>query len=109
MKLNYVIAPPQSPPSEKCASGIDEREFAANVSDALELDGRTFAMTDDFRWYEGWDSLAELSLVAMLDTEYGVEIEKTDLDRLVTIRDLFDEVTRRKLASASASTQRTIP
>lgn len=90
-------------PDAATKPGSPEHDFALKVTEALELEGRTFGMEDEFRWYEGWDSLAELALVAMLDSDYGVEIEKADLDELLTVRDLFDEVMRRRRAAGRRS------
>jgi len=41
-----------------------------------------------------WDSLAALSVVAMLDSRYGVHINSSDLKRLSTVQDLMDLTAR---------------
>jgi acyl carrier protein len=41
-----------------------------------------------------WDSLAALSVVAMLDSRFGVHINSSDLKRLTTVQDLMDFVSR---------------
>jgi acyl carrier protein len=41
-----------------------------------------------------WDSLAALSVVAMLDSRFGVHIGSSDLKRLSTVQDLMDFVAR---------------
>ena len=51
--------------------------------------------TDEFRKYEDWDSLAYLSVIAMMDEEYGVQIEEAEFKQLRTIQDLFNAVTKR--------------
>ena len=50
--------------------------------------------TDEFRKYEDWDSLAYLSVIAMMDEEYGVQIEEAEFKQLRTIQDLFNAVTK---------------
>lgn len=50
---------------------------------------------DEFREYEDWDSLAYLSVIAMMDEEYGVQIEGADFKKLRTIQDLYDAVTKK--------------
>lgn len=44
---------------------------------------------DVLRSYELWDSLSVISLLAVLDTDFGVTIESEDLAEIVTVRDLF--------------------
>jgi len=47
-------------------------------------------MEDDFRNYEEWDSLASLSLVSMLDDEYGINIGHNELEKMKTVKDIYD-------------------
>ncbi|HZK60518.1 MAG TPA: acyl carrier protein [Anaerovoracaceae bacterium] len=39
---------------------------------------------------ESWDSLTKLSLLVMLDEEYGKTITGTQINRLVTIKDILN-------------------
>ena len=66
-----------------------EQEFILNLREALELDGQPVTLNDHFRNYEEWNSLKELSLLAMLDAEYGIEIEMKELNRHKTVGDLL--------------------
>ena len=54
-------------------------------------------MDDKFRDYEEWGSLAQLSLIVMLDENFGVEIEVEDFEKLITLEDLMKEVKKRSL------------
>ena len=47
-------------------------------------------MEDEFRNYEEWDSLASLSLVSMLDDEYGININHNELEKMNTVNDIYD-------------------
>ena len=69
--------------------------FLSALADALEIEDREIELEDTFRDYPEWDSLTQLTLIAMLDEEYGVEIEMEDFSNLVTVGDLLDEVSRR--------------
>jgi acyl carrier protein len=69
-----------------------EAKFLEMISEVFEIEDRTIKMSDEFRHYDEWDSLALLSLIAMLDDEYGVEIEEKVLKTLLTLQDLFQEV-----------------
>jgi acyl carrier protein len=72
-----------------------ENQFLLNVKEALEISDRDLSLTDNFRDYEEWDSLKQLSLIAMLDEQYGVEIEYKDFRELKTLGDLLSEVKKR--------------
>ena len=45
---------------------------------------------------EEWDSLAALSLVSMVDDEYGVVISSEDLEKVVTVQDMIDLIKTRR-------------
>jgi len=71
-------------------------QFLTLLKETLEIEGREISRDDVFRDYKEWDSLSQLSLIAMLDDAYGVEIEMVDFNRLITVGDLMDEVMKRK-------------
>ena len=72
-----------------------ENQFLVQIKEVLEIENREIFLTDTFRNYDEWDSLALLSLIAMLDDEYGVEIEEKVLKTLLTLEDLYQEVQTR--------------
>lgn len=45
-----------------------------------------------FRELEEWDSLSALSVIAMIDEEYGIQITGADLRSVSTIQELFNLV-----------------
>lgn len=56
------------------------------LADILEVDEVTpNAVLRDF---DVWDSLAVLSVLVMLDKDYGINIVATDLEKLETVADL---------------------
>lgn len=65
--------------------------FLKRFADAIDRDGEV-KMEDEFRNYEEWDSLASLSLVSMLDDEYEINISHNELEKLKTVKDLYDFV-----------------
>jgi acyl carrier protein len=67
-----------------------EEKFINNLKEALEIENKEIKMEDKFRDYEEWNSLKELSILAMMDSEFGVEIEMKDFNKLITIRDLYN-------------------
>lgn len=72
-----------------------EKKFIDNLKEALEIEDREISMSDNFREYPEWDSLAYLSVIAMLDEEYGVQIESTEFKKLQTVGDLFSRISEK--------------
>ena len=69
-----------------------KEEFLKNLKNVLEVDERELELSDVFREYPEWDSLAYLSLIAMLDDEYSCQIEEEDFSKLITVEDLYTVV-----------------
>ncbi len=65
-------------------------ENFADAIDGLEPDGLT--KQTPFRELEQWDSLAFLSVLAMIDAEYGVEVPGDELLTCDTLDELFEIV-----------------
>ncbi len=69
-----------------------ETQFIGALQEALEIQDREIHLADQFRSYPEWDSLAQLTLIAMLDEEFGVSIEMKRFNELVTVQDLIEAV-----------------
>lgn len=66
-----------------------EKEFIEKLKEAFEIEDHEINMTDEFRNYKEWNSLAYLSLIAMFDDDYNIQIEESDFKKLRTIADLY--------------------
>ena len=73
-----------------------ETRFIELFKETLEIEEDTVHLDTVFRELEQWDSLAFLSVIAMIDEEYDVVIEGNDFKKLITISDLIEEVKRRQ-------------
>lgn len=74
-----------------------KEEFINKLREALEMEDRAEVnLSDNFRDYENWDSLNRLNLIAMLDDEYGVQIENEEFENLKTVGDLLEVVKNNK-------------
>lgn len=70
---------------------MNENKFLSLFREVLEMDkNQSLKPVTRFRELEEWDSLSQLSLIAMLDDEYAIEIETEDLDKLETVRQLME-------------------
>ena len=72
-----------------------EAKFLELIIEVLEIEGRTIQMSDALRDFDEWDSLARLSLIAMIDDEYGVVIEDEKFKSLRSLADLYEEIQAR--------------
>lgn len=72
-----------------------EEKFLAQLKEVLEVEDRELLLTDKFREYEEWDSLAFLSVIAMIDEEYDVLIEGKDFKKLETLGDILEAIKER--------------
>lgn len=69
---------------------IDATSFLELFKEALEMENNNkLTFQDCFRDIDEWDSLARLSIIAMLDEEYEIELESEDFDRLNTVEDVY--------------------
>jgi len=71
---------------------MDQKQFISSFKEALDIQDRDVLLLDEFRLYPEWDSLAQLTLIAMLDEDYGVSLEMKLFNNLVTVADLIKAV-----------------
>lgn len=68
-------------------------EFVKHFAEALEIeDYSNLDTTTRFRTLEEWDSLAYLSVIAMIDEEYDCQIETADFKKLDIIGDIINHI-----------------
>lgn len=65
------------------------------LADALEMDASKINPEDRFRDYETYSSLTELSVLAMLDSDFGIEIEMKEFNKYLSVKDLVDLVSKK--------------
>ena len=68
-------------------------KFIELFSEALEREDE-IRMEDEFRNYPEWSSIAYLSVIAMMDEEFDVQIEEADFKKLKTVQSVFDACTK---------------
>ena len=72
-----------------------EKKFVEQLKDILEMENVEVNLEDKFRDYENWDSMAALSVIAMIDDEFGVVINGEDFREMNTVGDLIEAVKKR--------------
>ncbi|WP_445713987.1 acyl carrier protein [Flavobacterium sp.] len=69
-----------------------EQKFVDLFKETLEIEDREISLTDEFRGFDEWDSLALLSVIAMIDEEYDVIIESNAFQKLQTVGDVYNYI-----------------
>lgn len=64
------------------------------LAEALEMESSKISIGDKFRDYDTYSSLSELSVLAMLDSEFGIEIEMKEFNKYITVGDLNQLITK---------------
>tara|TARA_Y100001958_G_C20930408_1_gene340979 strand:- start:47 stop:274 length:228 start_codon:yes stop_codon:yes gene_type:complete len=68
-----------------------ETEFLINFKDILDEEPNIdLNINSNFRDLDEWDSLAALSLIAMIDEEYNVIITGEQINKMNTLKEILD-------------------
>jgi len=70
--------------------------FLELFKETLDIEDRTLNFTDVFKEYEEWDSIANLSIIAMIDIEYEIVIENSVFKNINTLEELWDKIQEHK-------------
>ena len=72
---------------------MDLNEFVAHFAEQFDAtDASVFTPETRFRDIDEWSSLIGLSVIAMVDEEYDVQLKGDDMRAAVTVEDLFNIV-----------------
>lgn len=72
---------------------MEIKTFIENFADQFEdASADQFAPETNFRELEDWSSLVALSVLAMIDEEYDVQLKGEEMKKTTTIQQLFDLV-----------------
>jgi acyl carrier protein len=72
-----------------------EQKFLNLIKEALEVDSIEVKFEDLLADFDVWDSMARLSLIALLDEQFEVEVADAEFDKTETVKDLFNLVKSR--------------
>ena len=72
---------------------MEIKEFIQNFADQFdEIDVNTLSPETNFRELEEWSSMVALSVLAMIDDEYDVQLKADEMRQTTLIQELFDLV-----------------
>lgn len=72
------------------------QNFIENFAEAIDVESSELAVDTEFRSLDEWDSVAYLSVIAMMDDEYGIQIETPIFKTLKTLGDLAEYIEKNK-------------
>lgn len=76
---------------------MENQNFIKNFAEAVEIEStESLSANTMFRELDEWNSLAYLSVIAMLDEEYDIQIENTEFKQLKTIGDIINYIENHK-------------
>jgi acyl carrier protein len=88
MKALYMIIPTFN---NKKINNMDFKEFISNFAAELDETSEDMLTADtDFKALDEWSSLTALSIIAMIEDNYEVEVGGDDLRSCTTLNDLFN-------------------
>jgi len=69
---------------------MDLQDFIGKFTEQFdETDANEFKADTEFKMLADWSSMVALSIIAMVDDEYGITIKGDDIRNSKTIEDLF--------------------
>lgn len=69
---------------------MEIKDFIEKFAEAIEIENpQSLNEETDFHNLDEWSSLAALSIIAMIDEEFGVTVSGTEMRSCETISDLF--------------------
>jgi len=72
---------------------MDLNEFVANFAEQIDdVDIDSIKADTEFKDLEEWSSMSALAVIAMVDSEYDVQIKGDDIRKAETIEDLYNRV-----------------
>jgi acyl carrier protein len=69
---------------------MTNREKLALLEDMLELDEGGLKEGTKLSELEGWDSMAKISLIVLLDDEFGKKLSAEEIGKFYIIQDILD-------------------
>ena len=68
---------------------MDLNNFILKLKDQYLEDDITIEPSSKFREISGWDSMTGMTILLMIEEEYGVKVENEIFKNLITVKELF--------------------
>lgn len=75
---------------------MDVQKFIENFAEAIDVEASELTAETEFRNLDEWDSVAYISVIAMMDEEYGIQIEMPTFKTLKTLGAIAEYIENNK-------------
>lgn len=75
---------------------MEIKEFIEKFAEAIDAEAEGLTAETEFRNLEEWDSVTYLSVIAMLDEEYDIQIEMPQFKQLKTLGAIAEYIENNK-------------
>lgn len=75
---------------------MNVQDFIEKFAEAIDIEVAELTADTEFRALEEWDSVAYLSVIAMIDEEYDMQIEMTTFKTLKTLGAIAEYIENNK-------------
>ena len=75
---------------------MDVQKFIENFAEAIDIEASELTAETEFRNLDEWDSVAYISVIAMMDEEYDIQIEMAQFKQLKTLGDIAEYIENNK-------------
>lgn len=71
---------------------MNVQEFIEKFAEAIDIKANELTAETEFRALDEWDSVAYISVIAMMDEEYDIQIEMTTFKTLKTLGSIAEYI-----------------
>lgn len=75
---------------------MNVQEFIEKFAEAIEVEATALTAETEFRNLDEWDSVAYISVIAMMDEEYDIQIEMATFKTLKTLGAIAEYIENNK-------------
>lgn len=75
---------------------MDIKEFIEKFAEAIDIEANELTADTEFRTLDEWDSVAYISVIAMMDEEYDIQIEMAQFKQLKTLGAIAEYIEKNK-------------
>ena len=75
---------------------MDIKEFIEKFAEAIDIEASELTADTEFRTLDEWDSVAYISVIAMMDEEYDIQIEMAQFKQLKTLGAIAEYINNNK-------------
>ena len=75
---------------------MDIKKFIEKFAEAIDIEANELTADTEFRTLDEWDSVAYISVIAMMDEEYDIQIEMAQFKQLKTLGAIAEYIENNK-------------